>query len=459
MESSTRHISRDSSTAGQKETTPPASKSGFVSRPESVTDNNTPRSTKLSRGHPDLSAPLPEAANPETSLCTVSSSSHLPKFEYRRRKKSSSKERRSKSSSIPRAEEANPSPSTHGENANVSGFLRLATPEEDAALVEHNRIGQNHQATSWVGNSKADAVMPGPYPAKDKANHLTATEASEELPSAQLVSNNPGITDDEPSLDSTAVPKGNPDHGGTSPGAQLSTQAALLLAQKSFQNDLNTPEHAFPTTSERKKRPSQSPSRKRLPHGNVTPFYRLNSPNPNASESNRGSVDGLQIMSTQYMIDATTPFTVSTEKSNKRSGASTKSRPSSKKRKKASFAMLSSPSNESSLHENGTLSEHRSAETGTNSHDMRQSAAHQSSESQPAALPFLTGSTPPTAQDGQGAEPADSFNLSQAIVEAGSWLQQSFDLNMEMKECSKAGPSAAAPDGVHRSAMSLDTIH
>lgn len=456
MEHSTRHSSRSSSMAGQKETAPPASKSTLVPRPESVTNNNTPHSTELSRGHPNLPASLSEAANPEASICILSSSSHFPKFEYRRRKKSSSKKRRSKSSSIPRGEEANPSPSTHGKNANAPDSPRRATPEEGAAVVEHNQIGQNHQATLWIGNSKADAEMPGPYPAKDKENNSTAAVASEELPSAQPVSNNLGITDYEPSLETTSVPKSNPDHGGTSPGAQLSTQAALLLAQQSFKNDLNTPEHAFPTTSERKMRPSQSPSRKQPPH--VTPFHRLNTPNPDASESSRDGVDGPQMMSTQYMIDATTPFTVSTEKSNKRSGASTKSRPSSKKRKKASFAMPSSPLNELSLHGNRTLSKHRSAETGRNSHDMHQSADNQSSESQRAALPFLAGSTPPTAQDGQGAEPADSFNLSQAIAEAGSWLQQSFDLNMEMKECSKAGPSAAADD-VKRSAMSLDTIH
>ncbi|PIG82241.1 hypothetical protein AARAC_000236 [Aspergillus arachidicola] len=69
----------------------------------------------------------------------------------------------------------------------------------------------------------------------------------------------------------------------------------------------------------------------------------------------------------------------------------------------------------------------------------------------------LTGTTPPTAQEGQQGFPgADSFNLAEAIADAGSWLQQSFDLNRDLRLCetSKSAPTSSA--GTRRSAIGVD---
>lgn len=397
--------SRGSATTDQRQTEGTPVKR-VTSRSESSTDNQTPHGSRASVSHAASPAVSGQAVNPEASLCIASSGSHLPKFEYRRRKKSSSKKRRS------------------------SSKKDISAPECE----------KTEQATSLVGDLKPSDERPAPRPVESEANHFT--ETGERLPSAQRMPKDPGVTDYEPSLHSTALPKRSP-NVDASPDAQLSTQAALLHAQQSFQNDLDTPER----TTQEKRPASQSPSRSQPPPGSVTPFYRLNTPNPNANDPSNGDrVEGPQMMSTQYMIDAATPFTVGTGKKNKRSGAS-KSKSSNKKRKKASFAVSLSPSNDRPSHENASASEHPSAEAGTRPQDIQHQSANNQSESQLSALPFtLSGSTPPTAQDGQGNEPADSFDLSQAIAEAGSWLQQSFDLNVDMREVNKTGRSSSAVD-------------
>lgn len=453
-----RHISPARSAADQKQTVSrPANNSSVTPRSEPAAYSHTPHGTSRFHGSsPDVPAEVQGAANRETSLRIVSSSSHVPKSEHRRWKKRSSKRRRSKSSSILKANDANPSLSTHPGNIDNPGSRERNSPKEDVATMEHDQAGHNDQTAFLAGDSKASDGLRGPCSMNSKTDRFTAEETGDRFPSAQQMPKDPTVTDCEPSLHSTIVPKGNPGHGDTSPSAELSTQAALLLAQNSFQNGLNTPEHANAMTPERKQRRSQSQSRHQSHQCFVTPFYRLNTPNPDANESDGAGAGGLHMMGTQYMVDAATPLAFSAEKSNRRPGASAKSKPSSKMRKKSSFAM--SPSlNWSSTNGNGTLSDHRSAEAGTNSRDMRHQPADHQPESQLSALPFtLTGSTPPTGQDGQGPEPAASFNLSQAIAEAGSWLRQSFDLNMEMKECNKSGPPSSAD--TRRSAMNLDAI-
>src|SRR5699024_9116609 len=102
----------------------------------------------------------------------------------------------------------------------------------------------------------------------------------------------------------------------------------------------------------------------------------------------------------------------------------------SKKRKTTSFA-LSSPSEIPSEH--WTPDEDHTE----NIAQQHSTEAHNSpSGSEQNALPMtLTGTTPPTAQDDQAVE---SFDLSQAIAEAGSWLQQSFEINKDITHCKSA---------------------
>jgi hypothetical protein len=134
------------------------------------------------------------------------------------------------------------------------------------------------------------------------------------------------------------------------------------------------------------------------------------------------------MISTQYMIDAATPFTFSTEKKTEAPVlSSAKDGFKAKKRKTTSFA-LSSPFEISSDHST-TGEDHTESFMQHDPVHIRNSP----SGSPHSAFPMtLTGTTPPTAQEGQGAE---SFNLSQAIAEAGSWLQQSFDINKDITLC------------------------
>lgn len=421
---------------------------------EFLTMNDTPDTApspyiEQHTSHPGFSAGSRGSINPETSLI-VTSSSHLPKFEYRRRKKSdSSRKRRSKSSSA--AKEENPrdgrSPankSAHVANDSHPGSSDGINPRETASVAgDHNRTEGNRQRS-------VDGEMPGFCPAKSKTNLSTGEDTIEKLPSAQQVPKSPSVTDCETSLHSTAVPKVNSERGReSSPEVHFSTQAAVLHAQKSFQNDLDTPDQIH-TTSKRKRRSSQFPPTSQSHPGSITPFYRLGTPGRNANDQSAGVG-----VSTQYMIDAVTPFTVSTGRSSGHTDTPTKSKSGNRRPKTASFA-ISSSQNGSRLPENGTLPECVAAEAGTNLDDMAHQAKNYQPDSQLTALPLtLTGSTPPTAQDIQGVDSTDSFNLNQAIADAGSWLQQSFDFNHELKQCSKTAPSSS---DARRSAMSLDTV-
>lgn len=447
-EQTSRPEHRNPPLAVQKETAPlgigsiPASSSAFVIKSHVQDDASSPIGKHNS--HPDSSAGTQKSADLETSLYSVASSSQLPKFEYRRQKstRSSRKRHRKRKSSIAKGQGGDSDRPAQTANSTHPGSPARNTPRETiSTTADHGQNGDD-------GHTNPDG-MSGSCPAKTKINTSTGEDMVEKLPSAQPIPKYPSATDCETSLRSTAIAKGNSEHdGNTGPEAYFSTQAAVLLAQKSFQNDIDSPE-PIQTTSSKKRRSSRTPSPSRPHPGSITPFYRLSSPTRDADDQANGAG-----ISTQYMIDAVTPFTVSTgKKSDGHSGTSIKSN-SIKRYERVSGAMSSSPRNGSPLHENESVM----LKAGINQGDISHKFANHQSGSQLTALPFtLTGSTPPTAQDGQvPVGGGDSFNLSQAIAEAGSWLQHSFDLNQDLKQISKtAPPSSSDPQ---RSALSLDTV-
>jgi hypothetical protein len=291
----------------------------------------------------------------------------------------------------------------------------------------------------------------------------------EDLPSAQQVPAPLGISDRVTSLHSTALPKGGSEiASNTSPDTQLSTQAALLHAQKSFQDDLGSPAYYAPTPGQN--RAVHSPGGANF-SANVTPFYRfedslrrdigrntlsesedkakamstqfmLDAATPfNFSTEQTGqdrsskptNKNLTQAMNTQFMLDAATPFAFSTEKKQRvpRPESPTSPSPESERRKTHSVSRSASPGSEST----GMEYEYRSAQpTPAGRGNNIQSGAQQPDppsnypSTTDAFLPLSLGeSTPTTGQDGQGAHQAvESFNLSQAIADAGSFLQQSF---------------------------------
>jgi hypothetical protein len=137
-------------------------------------------------------------------------------------------------------------------------------------------------------------------------------------------------------------------------------------------------------------------------------------------------------MSTQCMIDATTPYTFSTEKKTNAFRELSPDRPNKQKGEGPGFADIFAPSpripSPSQDHEYQTAHSTPHDPDHGPEHNPDPTFTHRST-TQGTALPFaLSGSAPTTAQDGQGAPPGvESFDLSQAIADAGSWLQQSFD--------------------------------
>lgn len=253
----------------------------------------------------------------------------------------------------------------------------------------------------------------------------TEQNTYENLPSAQHVPVPPGLSDRIPSLHSTAMPRTNPDQNTEdSSDTQLSTQAALLHAQRSFQEDLESPEPEFIHPAE----PDDTvlgPDEESI-LAQETPYSGPQASGVIHHPSLRGfSKDRVQAMSTQCMIDAVTPYTFSTEKKSKGFREISPDKPREERSEAPPDLLVLSPRMPSPSQDH----EYHTAHSSPHGPDHPDPALTHRSTTQGTALPFaLSGSTPTTAQDGQGAPPGvESFDLSQAIADAGSWLQQSFD--------------------------------
>ncbi|KAL4923902.1 uncharacterized protein BDV17DRAFT_275783 [Aspergillus undulatus] len=371
------------------------------------------------------------------SVHVVSSSSQLQKFEYRlKRGKYLTKEEsqpgsesREDSNGEANAPESDQIPQNGLEERTPRSPSAHSTipdqPEADAQEGAENSLNSTN-ASNNIGNPSSTDLD------KDlTSNPKHGTKSENNLPSAQPAPKNPAVSDNLTSLYSIAASKSTSnrtdDHNVDQ---QFSTQAALLIAQRSFQNDLTSPEYS--PVIERKRRASQGSNHQSPNAANITPFHKMNAPErETASRPGAFETERAQTISTQYMIDAATPFTFSTEKKAEfRTISPEKDRSKSKKRKTTSFAQ-SSPSE--------IASEHFTSDGDDTANILEEPPAETRSplsESHLSALQMtLTGTTPPTAQEGQAVE---SFNLSQAIAEAGSWLQQSFDINKDITRCQTA---------------------
>lgn len=404
-----------------------------------------------------------EETGPETSFCMVSSSSQLPKFEYRRRKKrKSDKKRKSESSSIQQAEEAplgdtknadeppqqEPTPSNLPADYNLKNSQVQNEQNGQPALTSTDTHSLVSRFDSHLGQGQLES-------------RTTHGNTSDNIPSAQPVPPNPALTDYAPSLHSTALPTASSeDDGNTGPDPHLSTQAALLNAQRSFQDGLDSPDEDRLATSGRKRRPSQSSAVSSANSHNITPFHQFDRAHPDVND---GSSKAAAMPSTQYMVDATTPFTFSTEKKRHVHIGSSSRIPSSKKKQKtASFMDFSSPGSPlpwSPTQENrpNSMQPDSKGSPRISRHGSPHSHKDPVQPSQTTALPLtLSGSPPPTGQDGQGDICGESFNLSQAIADAGSWLQESFDINHDLRHLeNNSGPPSTG--NAQRSILSLDT--
>ncbi|KAJ6024153.1 hypothetical protein N7540_004950 [Penicillium herquei] len=270
----------------------------------------------------------------------------------------------------------------------------------------------------------------------------TEQNTYEELPSAQQVPVPPGISDRIPSLHSTVVPKeASRTEVNSTSDTQLSTQAALLLAQKSLQDDLDSPMQPYGTTPGHHR--GIDPGDESL-LALETPLFRPGTseraPPRSFGQSEKGK---MHAMSTQCMLDAATPFTFSTGKKPRafRSTSPQKTNPFKPRALHFAENVPSSPEPTLRSHHGSPNPNHSPPNNHVDTHVNR-------STTETISLPLaLSGSTPTASQDGQAGVWADSFNLNQAIADAGTWLQQSFDFMKDVGRSSQKGQvsSEAAP--------------
>ncbi|KAL4903009.1 hypothetical protein BDW74DRAFT_157272 [Aspergillus multicolor] len=379
-----------------------------------------------------------QSVNGGGSIHVVSSSSQLPQFEYRL------KQRRKSNANA----ESHFSPKQADDKPGEAGPENLPQnpPSTRSPDPAESIIGQNTE--NLLTLTSASNIIEDPSTTnvdQAQASHTkTGTTSEINLPSAQPLPDNPPPPDNLTSLYSIAISKATSnrtdDHNAD---LQFSTQTALMMAQRSFQNDLRSPEDS-PMASTRKRRASQSSDHQSPNAINITPFHKVNAPERDIVDgSDAPESGGAPMISTQYMIDTATPFTFSTEKkAGFRTLSTGNDKSKTKKRKTTSFA-LESPSEI-------PLDHYTSDEDDADNtiRDYPTEAPDLPSGSYRSAFPMtLTGTTPPTAQEGQGAE---SFDLSQAIAEAGSWLQQSFEINKDITHCRTAAlPQPRSADPTH----------
>ncbi|KAJ5952852.1 uncharacterized protein N7479_011265 [Penicillium vulpinum] len=473
----------------------------------------------------------------ESSLRIVNSSSQLPRFEYRRwlRQNSSQQEKNSpmhdesilqeetflqedsplKEKSIINPASVRSSPARAQDQALDPAEPTPLAPEEVAVSNEDSTTKDKSQKTLSKETRFADeeVLIEDNVAAEEVAREdgdvteeETATEDAEneddtstfqntapsapteqntynDLPSAQQVPAPLGLSDRVISLHSTALPKENSGQDSPpSPDTQLSTQAALLHAQKSFQDDLDSPEY-YKQHTPNPDRIVHSPNAS-LHSANFTPFYRLEESIRRDLERSSRSMnkDGMHAMSTQFMLDAATPFNFSTEQAGhdrslkptnrnmtqpmntqfildaatpyvfsteKRQRASRpdSGSPTTRDSKRKRMANIGSPCPSTRSQPTSPNNEYHTAESQSGEdEDSPQSVAQQldhqqtyQSATEGASLPLnLSESAPTTGQDGQGVHQGmETFNLSQAIADAGSWLQQSFDFMKDTGQSSQ----------------------
>ncbi|KAK2791987.1 hypothetical protein FQN51_001960 [Onygenales sp. PD_10] len=401
-----------------KESKAPENRSRFSKpgKPASALTGNNRNKQKISQPKLKKSSSnesAPTTSKPSASLHVVPSSEHLPGFEYRRADR--------------------PIPGTNSlrmTDTEADDQKKTQSPKNKPGSPNQPVAGSNKDKDTFH-NSAPDPIPEGTNDTRDQ--HSTASEI---IPSAQVIPEHSKISHPVLSLYSTnfsgphnSISKNKSLNGGYDD--QWSTQAAVAMAQKSLQEDLATP--AKEKTSPRKKssqkkdrhRGSHSPKSPAVDEGKK-PLDLFDTPNSQGGKHNA---------STQTMINSITPFDFSTVKRVKPGrildcDATKEKKPqSSEKQRKLNGAVetstpkstppVSSPRNKGYV---PPPLRHYPSNTSTNIPPPEDSSSN-------TVLPFnFTASTNATRQqDGQGGDDIDNFDISQAIADAGTFLQQSWD--------------------------------
>ncbi|PWY91765.1 hypothetical protein BO94DRAFT_533221 [Aspergillus sclerotioniger CBS 115572] len=423
------------------------------SRDDTTFDSHVPDSVKSQltsrnlRAQPVIRGSVSDSEHQQNSLCVDTSTSHLPKFEYRRGKRSAQTENDATSPDSEYTENDQvPDKAISAKDGQTSSqhvpippsTTSMQAIEAEMSRTESNlhslhvNVSKNSDRTDHQASSQSRKLR--------STNNAAGANVSDRLPSAQQVSVNPAMAEHVTSLHTISALKPNSEcDNDTIPDLHFNTQAALLHAQKSFQNDLKSQEH---NQGEAFNQPSS-------PANYITPFHRMNISDRIGRYSRAKPPGTARLpMSTQCIIDAVTPFTFSTEKA--RPQFISPQEPMSSRMEPGSVGTDTASSSSSEHDEDGDP-------TILPLDPPAQEDIPGDSQGSPLPI-ILSGTNPTTFEDGQGLAPgADSFNLNQAIADAGSWLQQSFEINNEIQQCRSAKSRPSSSAGLGRSAVHLDT--
>lgn len=437
------------------------------------------------RDAPASSAACASPAKERTSLHAIPPSTYLPGFEYRpagKRPKTMESVSTSKgmTSSPPRNTEYKQKVPRRME------FSSSTTPRDkpEAAIPQQQH---NHNISF---QAQPDLVEDGDP--QRPPNENPSTETTTNITSAQVQPENTTIANPVPSLPSTELEPEKQIADDTNPEEDsilyLSTQDAVAKAQRKFQADLISPtKHSSPTTNRKIDTAPGDPSVQSPASNGITPFSAFNSPSVAAPSNNGeplGTVNAIDQLSTQAMIDAVTPFAFSTAKKVTKPSKSTSptAKRKNKIKKRASFAptspheepptTLNDNPNEPSPFGKLGLDMETSPETedvSSPSHQQPSMPAALSNELPPPApplassyaksnlphnqsitaplsassttapFPFTGPTSAMTGPDGQGAANLiENFDDVAAMEEAGSFLQ-SWDVEKELRRESGGG--------------------
>lgn len=344
-----------------------------------------------------------------SSVRIIPPSSHLPEFKYRLPK--------SKSAKQPTVETGQSI--LKNKTDSTDDFLANPTNEREYPPLQ-SALGDSSSRQASVQTKKDSGTL-------EALGHNDEPE-SDEITSAQIVPQPLPQSGQIISLYSTDLRGAlDADENAGVGGGELSTQEALHLAQKSFREEFSTPERDLEEDNTETKELYKQSSR-------ITPFSRINAMTSKLEIklATGAGPEAIQSMDTQALIDAVTPFSVRTTKnagieSNSRSHPNASAPDLSQKRR---TALAVSP---------------RLSPAGNHMQVAPARHTQISDNDSFSALPLTLSVTTPATEppDGQGLMAgSDAFNLSQVIQDAGSWLQQSFDVGKDLKRSSQSSTQA-----------------
>ena len=382
------------------------------------------------------------------SLHFVPPAAHLPEFEYYRTRKSNY------SDTVPSPLSRPPIQDTRG----------TETQGSHTQSLEKSRQTIDKSGTDAASSGKAADSKSKPPSAQNSHDLHSTTTESDHITDAQVVPHLVRSTDVAFSLNSTeaaASAKNTAESPHDTYDDGFSTQAAVAHAQKTLQDDLESPEKATPARTGH----AHAPLR-------ITPFHIFQTPSRVAARDARQSTSR-QPTSTQAILNAISPFDLSTVK---------KAQPMAPHEEGGEETVIG-PKPKAVSFESPTEARGRSGPPNTSSQNTDRSwddviglsprrvsisgppkpADDTSARSTGSALPWppsaSTGGTRP--QDGQGQDWLDNFDFNGAYAEAGSFLRQSFEYERDLsflsqKNSSNSGDVSAAPDQGLQSFVSVE---